>query len=309
MNCKISKRVTDCLTVVFYIHHTLSGANDSKTINNQSDPAVTQSTDVRQSAGSFHPRSTSESRDLMSEINDYIESINENFAAYSRESIGTPNRSLAMPGETPKSALKITNKSFTEDSIVPSNEQAETLFGNKTVNDADFNDPSMTEKSLKDIGFSYNHNKYLSRSRNFVNHRKEMTHVSPMCVQLADRGNTADNSVSGGIRPWQGDRLSSTTVTHSPMSSPYNSDSSLEKENLGKKTPRSKAVSRTRHTFLHSPTTSDSADNLSTVDTDSHVLHHASPVSVRYSNSSCVPVKNATEKNMYVNSGDEVTFV
>lgn len=281
-------------------------AKGNKNTENQSDVSMSQSTGLRHSVGTSDLRT--ETRDLMSEIDDYIESINENFAAYSRESINTPKRTLAVAGETPKSALKVTNKSFTDDGVVPSSEDAELLFGNNTYSEGDFNDPYMTEKSLKDIGFSYNHNKYLSKSRNFVNHRKALTHVSPVCVQLADSASMADNAESGE-RESKTSAILDSTLVGSPLSSPYNSDSSLEKETLGMKTPRSKVISRTRHTFLHSPTTTDSTDSLSTVDTDSQMLHHTTPITVRYSNNSCVPVKNATDNSVYLNSGDEVTFV
>lgn len=263
---------------------------------------------LSQSAGSRHSITSLEAvagepRDLMAEIDDYIESINENFAAYSRESMNTPKRTLAAPGETPKSALKVTNKSFSEDSIVPSNHEAESLFG-INADDVDFNDPHLTDKSLKDIGFNYSHNKYLSKSRNFVNQRKELTHVSPVCVQLAESKN--DNEYTKHTDIGNRDSVDATLV-NSALSSPYNSDSSLEKEIMDKKTPRSKALLRTRHTLLHSPTIIGNTDSLSTVDTDSHVLHHATPI--RLSGSISAPVQTLYNSSGHVNSGDEVTFV
>lgn len=172
------------------------------------------------------------SRDLMSEIDDYIESINENFAAYTRDSVKTPKKKAAKPVvETPKSAIKVTDKSFSQNSVVPTNDEADSFFGS-SPEEGDFSDPKMTEKSLKDIGFSHSHNKYLSKSRNFVNQRTKAQSVKPVSVHL-----------SSDISDWVSttpQAFNQSYLFDSPQSSPYSSDSSVDKEN------QSRRASRTR---------------------------------------------------------------
>lgn len=229
-----------------------------------------------------------ESHDLLAEIDDYIENINENFAAYSRLNVVSPNQSLARPKMT-RSALKMSSKSLCDGDVEPSTEHAE-LFGTNSGCAEDFNDMHLKERNTQDKSFSYNHNKYLAKSRNFANQRKDLTHVSAVCVHLTEPGDDVDSVSEEDFESNEkSDNVSSSVVAVA------NNDSSGE-EIHSKVLVRSKAVKGSRHTLLHSPVSTVGTSNLSTVDTDSQVLQHATPVSVGlYDRPS--------------NSGDEITFV
>ncbi|XP_052261018.1 uncharacterized protein LOC127865158 isoform X8 [Dreissena polymorpha] len=247
----------------------------------------------------------SSSRDLMSEIDDYIESINENFAAYTRDSVKTPkkNEAKAVVG-TPKSAIKSTDKSSSQD-------EADSFFGSFPEK-GDFSDPQMTEKSLKDIGFSNSHNKYLSKSRNFVNQRTKAQFVKPESVHM-----------SSDISDWFStvpQAFNQSFLFDSPQSSPYSSDSSLDRENKSRHVsrPRTNVPGHSRHTQLHSPVTGSSEDSfLSTVDTDGHALHHSTPTPLSKSMvSSSAMSSTKLDSSLDVRNSilgfshtDEVTFV
>lgn len=227
------------------------------------------------------------SRDLMAEIDEYIESINENFAAYTRESrqTSTPqSKSVTQSyAETPQpEAIISSNKSFSEDGIVPSNDEADSFFQGSSPDEGDSTDVLLTDRSLRDIGFTYSQNKYLAKSRNFVNHRNQysMQISPPASVQLTEPAKLGMQFSPKTPRNFHSSKsapvLDSTLVQNS--NSPYNSDSSVDKDGTpkfdsGKHNPR-----KNRHTFLHSPITSSSDESfLSTVDTDSSALKHSTP--------------------------------
>lgn len=248
--------------------------------------------------------------DLMSEIDNYIESINENFAAYTRES--TPSRHNGMSQAELRLPVSTSDKSFSEDGIIPSTNEAEDLFqSNSSSDDVDFDDPQLTEKSLREIGFNYSHNKYLSKSRNFLNQRrKNEISYSPHSVHLrgpplASPEMLSPNQTLQSESLNQSD-LSNGTLLSSPNCSPYESDCSLDKENIVKFVPKSNGVQRSsRHTLLHSPITGDEGDSsLSTVDTDSKHTQSSTPKS-----------QSVTSKPQQILSPigightDEVTFV
>ncbi|XP_045189698.2 regulator of G-protein signaling 12-like isoform X2 [Mercenaria mercenaria] len=261
-------------------------------------------------------------RNFMSEIDNYIESINENFAAYTRES--TPVGKSPQTMEVKRLPVKSSDKSFSEDGIVPSNDEADIFFRVPSNSDGvDFNDPHLTEKSLKDIGFSYSHNKYLSKSRNFVNHRKKNlnSQIQPSVqIQeppLAFPEILSPNQTLRSDQLNQSDLLDS-TLLNSPHSSPYSSDSSLDKENLSKLVPKSKASVQksSRHTLIHSPITGVDGDRyLSTVDTDGKLTRHSTPNTskgIRLSNAGRTPkiVNSTNDKQcLDVSHVEEVTFV
>ncbi|KAL4231489.1 termination of G-protein coupled receptor signaling pathway [Mactra antiquata] len=251
--------------------------------------------------------------DLLSEIDNYIESINENFAAYTRES--TPKRPNAtLQQRDTRTPISSSDKSFSEDGILPSPQDAEDLFqGHSSSDDVDFDNPELTEKSLTDIGFSYSHNKYLSKSRNFLNQRrKNDINYSPVSVHLkgpplASPEMLSPNQTLRNELLNQSD-LSNGTISNSPSVSPYESDSSLDKENIGKFVPNSSRVQRSsRHTQLHSPSiTGDEGDTfLSTIDTDSKLTQ-----------SSTAPLTHTviTKPHQFISTNstlhtDEVTYV
>ena len=235
-----------------------------------------------------------EKRDCMPEIDDYFENITENFAAYTKESA---HRKLSLASSDPRKLSNLksfgssvapidgTNTSFSEDGVVPSQEEGDRLFKPPKPEDADFTDPQFTDKSLSDIGFNYDYNKYLSKSRNFVNHRNRPANqvhnvhpdITPVSPEMFSPNRTlqdeSDNALDSTL-------LSSPKASHrSSYSSPYSSDSSMEKENLGKCMPQSnlKHVQKSsRHTLTHSPITTPTEDMfLSTVDTDGKMVRHS----------------------------------
>lgn len=267
-----------------------------------------------------------DARNFMAEIDNYIESINENFAAYTRES--TPSGKTGNKVEVNRLPVKASDKSFSDDGIVPSNEEADKYFQVDSSADAvDFNDPLLTHQSLTDIGFSYSHNKYLSKSRIFVNQRnKHLITQSPKSVQqleLSLVSNETPNRTLRNDRLNQSDVLEA-TLLNSPHSSSYSSDSSLDKENFDKIVPKSKnSVPKiSRHTLIHSPLYSpisglglDVDSFLSTVDTDGKLARHSTPKTpkgVRLSNTGRTPkILNSSTDKLSVSKDhmDEVTFV
>lgn len=264
-------------------------------------------------------------RDIMAKIDTYIESINENFAAYTRES--TPSGKTGRNAEVKRLPVNMSDRSFSEDGIVPSNEEAEKYFQVDSADDVDFNDPFLTDKSLTDIGFSYSHNKYLSKSRNFVNQRKKhLLTQSPHSVQqqeLSLVSNETPNQTLRNDRLDQSDVLES-TLLNSPHSSSYSSDSSLDKENFDKIVPKSRSSvpKISRHTLIHSPLYSpitglglDGDSFLSTVDTDGKLARHSTPKTpkgVWLLNAGRTPkiLNSSTDKlSVSIEHTDKVTFV
>ncbi|WAR21812.1 hypothetical protein MAR_015786, partial [Mya arenaria] len=224
------------------------------------------------------------SRDLMTEIDDYIESIHENFAAYTRDSAvtGSPNvrKSLGVL-DTPKSAIKSSNKSFTEDGVIPDNDDADSFFRGSPPTEDFFGDSYFLEKDFKDEGLSYNYNKYLAKSRNFVTQRnKFISDSQPVSVQLTEPAKWDKIASPKNKVMTRGASAGSLETTY--MSSSHlqhnNSDSSLERNyhiNPINPTPKPGFQRHSRHTFLHSPITSSSDESsLSAVDTDGSVLQH-----------------------------------
>lgn len=297
----------------------LRGTLDAGLTGRESAPAALGSEVISESTQKH-------ARDFMAEIDSYIESINENFAAYTRES--TPSGKTGKKMEVKRLPVKSSDSSFSEDGIVPSAEEAEKLFRASSVSESvDFNDPHLTDKSLTDIGFSYSHNKYLSKSRNFVNQRtKKINSQVPQSVQkqevpIASPEILSPNQTLRNDQLNQSDALES-TLLNSPRSSPYSSDSSLDKENLAKLVPKSKnSVQKTsRHTLIHSPLHSsvtglDGDKFLSTVETDGKLTRHSTPKSskgLRLSDAGSTPkiLNSAVDRlSLDIPHTDEVTFV
>ena len=290
------------------------------TLTDTSIPTGRESAPAALSHEKISSSTQNKSRDFMAEIDNYIESINENFAAYTRES--TPVAKSSKKREVRRVPVKSSDNSFSEDGIVPSNDEADILFQVPSSSESvDFNDPHLTEKSLKDIGFTYSHNKYLSKSRNFVNHRKKnLNSQYPPSVQVQAPG-LASPEILSPNQTLRNDLLNQSdlleqTLLNSPHSSPYSSDSSLDKENLSKIVPKSKvSVQKTsRHTLIHSPITGLDGDRyLSTVDTDGKLSRNSTPKnskSERLSNAGRTPkTLNSTSDLQDMNHTDEVTFV
>ena len=240
---------------------------------------------------------------VISDRDSYVENQHENFVEYSREHgldrHSAPFSRPKVPNRTAKRANRhkklnesllneetfpSSNQSFSQDGILPSEADAERLFQTSAHESPDFNDPLLTEKSLKDIGFNYHYNKYLSKSRNFINYRPRNINFNEFMNNdpLSSPDVASPNETIRGEAYEIADTLDSTLV-HSPHSSPYNSDSSssIGKENLGKFTS-------SRHTQIHSPVTAMD-DVLSEVDTDGRVLHSTPKSGINTRNAGMTP--------------------
>ena len=255
--------------------------------------------------GRDQPELTRPSSDpVISDRDSYVENQQENFVEYSRENAfdrhSAPFSRPKVPNRTKRGSrhrklndslinedtFQSSNQSFSQDGILPSEADAERLFQTSAHESPDFNDPLLTDKSLKDIGFNYHYNKYLSKSRNFINYRPRNINFNEFVNNdpLSSPDIVSPNETIRGEAYEIADNLDSTLVYSAP-SSPYSSDSSssLGKENLGKFKSRS-----SRHTQIHSPVTAMD-DVLSEVDTDGRVLHSTPKSGINTRNAGTTP--------------------
>ena len=269
---------------------------------------------------------------------DYVENQHENFIEFSRELPSERHSSPFVRNKVPKRTARngsrrnrmnesvcddnfqSSDRSFSQDGVLPSEADADRLFQTSLQETPDFNDPFLTDKSLKDIGFNYHYNKYLSKSRNFINCRPRNLQNNSF-VGNEWSSNTEINSPNQTLKGETVDMLDclDSTLVHSPQSSPYNSDSSssLDKENLGKFKSRKTLDGvrhSCRHTLIHSPVTTMDDDLLSAVDTDGLVLHSTPKSGYNVSNNGTTPkvlgaVQTSQNSGMNLNQTEAVTFV
>lgn len=273
------------------------------------------------------------SNKMISDTDYYVENQHDNFVEYSREIASERHSAPFARTKVPKRNVRrgsrrnrqnesfvrednfhSSDQSFSQDGVLPSEADAERLFQTSMLESPDFTDPFLTDKSLKDIGFNYHYNKYLSKSRNFINYRPRNIDFNHF---VANHESMSSADVSSPNRTLRGetvdivDNLDSTLV-QTPELSPYNSDSSssLDKENLGK----FKSRQSSRHTLIHSPVTAMDDDVLSAVDTDGLVLHSTPKSGVRFSNAGMTPkvlgaVQTTQNSSMTRTHTDAVTYV
>lgn len=260
----------------------------------------------------------------------YIEKEHDNFVEYSREFASERHSAPFIRTKVPKRSarhrnrhyrliessvhedpIQSSNQSFSQDGILPSEADAESLFQTSVQENPDFNDPFLTDKSLTDIGFNYHYNKYLSKSRNFINCRpRDIDYGHFISNDFSSAELSLPDQTLRGEAYEIADNLDATLV-QSPRSSPYSSDSSssIGKENLNKIKSRS-----SRHTQIHSPVTAMDDDVLSAVDTDGHVLHSTPKTGINTRNAGMTPkvlgamqtTQNSSVARMHT---DAVTFV
>ena len=281
--------------------------------------------------GRDQPELTRPSSDpVISDREVYVENQHEHFVEYSRDSAPdrhsapfprnkVPNRNAKRGSRHKKyndslvndDLFQPSNQSFSQDGILPSEADAERLFQTSAQESPDFNDPFLTDKSLKDIGFNYHYNKYLSKSRNFINYRPRNINFNELVNNdpLLSPDVISPNDTIRGEAYEVADNLDSTLV-HSSHSSPYNSDSSssIGKENLGKFKSRS-----SRHTQIHSPVTAMD-DVLSEVDTDGRVLHSTPKSGINTRNAGMTPkvlgaVQSTQNSSMTRPNTDAIMYV
>ena len=297
----------------------------------------------RESAPAALTRSRGQPQTLLHSVPDseilateeYVENHQENFVEFSRElpfeRYSTPFVRTKVPKRPSRRGrqnrfnesvlcddrLQSSDQSFSQDGVLPFEEDADRLFQSSVQESPDFNDPYLTDKSLKDIGFNYHYNKYLSKSRNFINYRprniQSNSFLGPEWSSSSEY--SSPNQTIRGETVDMADYLDSTLV-HSPHSSPYSSDScsSLDKENLGKFKWKKNVQKSSRHTLIHSPVTAMDDDVLSAVDTDGRVLHSTPKSGVKLINAGNTPkvlgaVQTSQDPRINYNHTDAVTFV
>ncbi|XP_033757456.1 LOW QUALITY PROTEIN: regulator of G-protein signaling loco-like [Pecten maximus] len=72
--------------------------------------------------------------------------------------------------DSPGNAVQHGNQSFSSDGVIPSNAEAQEFFQAPVPDCADFDDPCMAEKSLRDIGFDYSFNMYQAKAWGYSRH-------------------------------------------------------------------------------------------------------------------------------------------
>ncbi|XP_060064951.1 regulator of G-protein signaling loco-like isoform X2 [Ylistrum balloti] len=126
---------------------------------------------------------------------DYIRNNHEKYVSYTRGQIATRPSSVSLDSMTfdrhnsktdrdeferddfdscnldlPAEAVHHGNQSFSSDGVIPSNAEAQEFFQAPVPDCADFDDPCMAEKSLRDIGFDYSFNMYQAKAWGYSRH-------------------------------------------------------------------------------------------------------------------------------------------
>lgn len=106
---------------------------------------------------------------------DYVQNNNDKYSSYVRGS--SSGRVSAMSVEVVDIStedgdqLTSTDQSFSQDGIIPATSDAQNFFQSNDSINADFDDPCLAEKNLRDIGFDYSYNMYQAKAWGYSRHR------------------------------------------------------------------------------------------------------------------------------------------
>lgn len=120
----------------------------------------------------IHPSGRESAPPIMSR--DPLDYNSDKYLSHGRGS--TSGRVSAMSVEvvdisTDDSHLTSSNQSFSQDGIIPSVNEAQDYFQSSDSINADFDDPCLAERNLRDIGFDYSYNMYQAKAWGYSRHR------------------------------------------------------------------------------------------------------------------------------------------
>ncbi|XP_021378648.1 regulator of G-protein signaling 12-like isoform X2 [Mizuhopecten yessoensis] len=129
------------------------------------------------------------------QADDYVKNNHEKYVSYTRGQMMTRPSSVSLDSmtfdrrnsnidkdqfesqdfdslnpESPADSVQHGNQSFSSDGVIPSNAEAQDFFQAPVPECADFDDPRMAEKSLRDIGFDYSFNMYQAKAWGYSRH-------------------------------------------------------------------------------------------------------------------------------------------
>jgi hypothetical protein len=136
----------------------------------------------RESAPPILKHDPSRREGMLGKSEGYLQNDNEYFTSYTRGQFSTRPSSVPADSFIENSSSRITDsnedsrishqdQSFSADGVIPSTSEAEAYFQTTDPDSADFDDPRLAEKGLRDLGFDYSLNMYQAKAWGYSRHR------------------------------------------------------------------------------------------------------------------------------------------
>lgn len=136
----------------------------------------------RESAPPILKQDSSKREGMIGTPENYVQNDNKYFASYTRGQEVT--RPSSVPADSflehsssrgfdsvDESQISHEDQSFSADGVIPSSSEAEVYFQTTDPDTADFDDPRLAEKGLRDLGFDYSYNMYQAKAWGYSRHR------------------------------------------------------------------------------------------------------------------------------------------
>uniref|UniRef100_A0A8W8MP22 Regulator of G-protein signaling 12 n=1 Tax=Magallana gigas TaxID=29159 RepID=A0A8W8MP22_MAGGI len=136
----------------------------------------------RESAPPILKQDSSKREGVIGTPENYVQNDNKYFASYTRGQVAT--RPSSVPADSfldhsssrgfdsvDESQISHEDQSFSADGVIPSSSEAEVYFQTTDPDSADFDDPRLAEKGLRDLGFDYSYNMYQAKAWGYSRHR------------------------------------------------------------------------------------------------------------------------------------------
>lgn len=136
----------------------------------------------RESAPPILKQDSSKREGVIGTPENYVQNNNKYFASYTRGQVAT--RPSSVPADSfldhsssrgfdsvDESQISHEDQSFSADGVIPSSSEAEVYFQTTDPDSADFDDPRLAEKGLRDLGFDYSYNMYQAKAWGYSRHR------------------------------------------------------------------------------------------------------------------------------------------
>lgn len=136
----------------------------------------------RESAPPILKQDSSKREGMIGTPENYVQNDNKYFASYTRGQVAT--RPSSVPADSfldhsssrgfdsvDESQISHEDQSFSADGVIPSSSEAEVYFQTTDPDSADFDDPRLAEKGLRDLGFDYSYNMYQAKAWGYSRHR------------------------------------------------------------------------------------------------------------------------------------------
>ncbi|XP_056005277.1 regulator of G-protein signaling 12-like isoform X4 [Ostrea edulis] len=136
----------------------------------------------RESAPPILKHDSSRREGMLGKSEDYLQNENEHFTSYTRGQFSTRPSSVPADSFLDHSSSRImdsnedshishVDQSFSTDGVIPTASEAEVYFQTTDPDSADFDDPRLAEKGLRDLGFDYSLNMYQAKAWGYSRHR------------------------------------------------------------------------------------------------------------------------------------------